>query len=65
MLVVTTKGRTKLPRGVDRMRLEVHKENVAVQGGWEDLLGGKGKPPPWGKPLWVSPVTWLSPPPSP
>lgn len=28
MLVVTNKGRTKLPPGVDRMRLEVGRENV-------------------------------------
>ncbi|KAK2501119.1 hypothetical protein MC885_005941 [Smutsia gigantea] len=37
MLVVTNKGRTKLPRGVDRMRLEVHQENVAVRWGGRHL----------------------------
>lgn len=32
MLVVTNKGRTKLPPGVDRMRLEVCRENALLCG---------------------------------
>lgn len=42
MLVVTNKGRTKLPPGVDRMRLEVCRENVQrLLVGEPPLSGGK------------------------
>ena len=45
MLVVTNKGRSKLPPGVDRMRLEVHRGNVPVGvglpvGSLPGLVGG-------------------------